>query len=310
MSHLNGQDNLKSRNMNKLIENKNHLIILSPHLDDGIWSVGGIMALAVQKGCRVDMITSYSGNPADTNIPKPQMKEMTDNGSMEERKVEDSLASAILNVNPVWWDIPSRLYRKPWLKKRTHVFKTPDGNEINKNDWYLILEEKIEELINRYPDAYIIGNLGVGHMYDHVELFMACINVGYRLHLLDHIYFYEDSYAFLTKNRENHYLLKEYVWDKKNAPEKTSILWRIMAKVMTGMASGSEIRTCIPAELHNVKWSFSKVDIRSTFELKMKSLSKYESQMRQFGGMKKVKKAFIRYHEYWDNSEPIWYIEQ
>ncbi len=42
----------------------------------------------------------------------------------------------------------------------------------------------------------------------------------------------------------------------------------------------------------------------------MESLGKYESQMSQFGGMKRVKKAFIKYHEYRNDSEPIWYIEK
>jgi len=42
----------------------------------------------------------------------------------------------------------------------------------------------------------------------------------------------------------------------------------------------------------------------------MDALGKYESQMKQFGGMKKVRKAFTKYHQYWNNCEPTWYIEQ
>lgn len=116
--------------------------ILSPHLDDGIWSVGGIMALASQKGCNIDMITSHSGNPSATYVPKAQIKELTKNGSMEERKIEGSNASTVLNINSIWWDIPSRLYREPWLKKRTYVFKTPDGTEIRNNEWYSKIEKR------------------------------------------------------------------------------------------------------------------------------------------------------------------------
>ena len=293
-----------------LIDRKAHFVILSPHLDDGIWSLGGFMALASQKGCKIDLITTYTGNPVGEDIPKAQMKELTKNGSMEARKSEDSVASKVLDINPIWWDIPSRLYRQPWLKKRTFVFKTPEGNEISKNEWYPIIEKRLEELIKEYPEATIVCNMGVGHMYDHVELFMACINVGYRLKHLNKIYFYEDSYAIMTQNRQRHYLLKDYVWEKKNAPEKTSIVWRIMAKVMTGMASGTDIKTCIPNELHESKWTFELINIQNTFDLKIESLSKYESQMNQFGGMKKVQKAFKKYHKYWNNSEPIWYIKQ
>lgn len=305
-----GQEHMDNVNIKYLIDRKVHFVILSPHLDDGIWSMGGFMAFASKKGCKIDLITIYTGNPVGLDIPKAQMKELTKNGSMEERKSEDSLASKILGINPIWWDIPSRLYRQPWLKKRTYVFKTPDGNEISKNEWYSILEKRIEELIIEYPEAAIVCNMGVGHMYDHVELFMACINAGNRLKQLDKIYFYEDSYAILSKNRQRHYLLKDYVWEKKNAPEKTSIIWRIMAKVMTGMASGTDIKTCIPNELHESKWTYELINIQNTFDLKIESLSKYESQMKQFGGMKRVQKAFKKYHEYWNNSEPIWYIKQ
>jgi len=301
---------MKNKRVQELIDKRAHFIVLSPHLDDGIWSLGGFMAVASQKGCKVQMITSHTGNPIDALIPKPQMKELTKNGSMEERKKEDLLASDVININPIWWDIPSRLYRKPWLKKRTYVFKTPEGGEINSTEWYLKLEHKVGELIEQYPEAHILCNMGVGNMYDHVELFMACINAAYRTNQLERISFYEDSYAILTKNRQAHFLLKDYVWYSKNAPEKTSILWRIMAKVMTGMASGSDINTCIPKELHNAKWVLETINIQPTFDLKMEALGKYESQMSQFGGMKKVKNAFSKYHEYWHDCEPIWHIEQ
>lgn len=65
----------------KQLTAKNHWIILSPHLDDGVWSCGGLMWHAVRSGCRVDMVTVYTGNPPDREPPELQQRELTKNGS-------------------------------------------------------------------------------------------------------------------------------------------------------------------------------------------------------------------------------------
>lgn len=291
------------------LKQKTHIIVLSPHLDDGVWSCGGTISLAVKAGCRVDLITVYTGNPTDKILPKIQRKELTENGSMEIRKIEDTNAMKVLNANAIWWDIPSKLYRKPYIEKRIDVFNTPSGDKIMNDDYYMLICKKISQLIENYPNAVLLCPMGVGHMYDHVELFTACIQTGcIKIHLKN-MFFYEDSYAILTKPRKVHFLLKNYVWKNSYAPQNTSFWWMMMGFVMSKSATNSDIRTCIPEDLITSEWKHETINIENEFNLKMKSLSEYKTQMKQFGGMKRVEKVFKKYHEYWNNSEPFWSIQ-
>jgi hypothetical protein len=174
---------------------------------------------------------------------------------------------------------------------------------------YLQVTERLHELILTHPGAYLVCPLGAGHMYDHVELFTACIRVGHELQHLQQMLFYEDSYAILTRPRKVHFLLKDYTWESWKSPQNTSIWWRMMGWVMSGAASDSDIRTCIPDDLGESEWKVDTIPLEKAFEMKMESLSKYRSQMKQFGGMKRVGRAFRKYHEFWKNGEPYWYIE-
>lgn len=295
--------------LTSLIPEQSHVIILSPHLDDGVWSCGGLISLLAQSGSTVDLITVYSGNPADTGLPKLQKAELRSKGSIETRKKEDLAALAILGANAVWWDFPTRLLRKPWLKNRLDVFQVPVGPTIMRESNYERLEAKVSDLIQTDSHAILLCPLGAGHMYDHVELFTACVTSGYRLGHLDKMFFYEDSYAILTGARKRHFLLKDRIWNRGSAPQNTSLWWRAMGMVMTRAASNSDIKTCIPEQLQNAKWAVATVEIASQFEKKMNSLAQYESQMSQFGGMRRVNKAFKKYHAYWNGCEAFWFVQ-
>ena len=297
-------------NLNDLIENKSHLIFLSPHADDAVWSCGGLISKSVRKDCRTEVITIYLGNPTEKDLPKLQQKELSKKGSIEQRKVEDIEAFKLLKIKGEAWGFPSRFLRKPWLTKRTKIFDSPEGELITNTEDFIELEKSITELFNNNPSAYFFAPIGVGKNYDHVEVFIATINVALKQNRLGHIFFYEDGYGMFTKNRKNHFLLQNNTWEKKNAPERTSIMWYIMGNVMANSASGSDYLSYIPYELRSNQWQVESVNIIHEFEQKMSALSKYESQINQFGSMKKIKKFFLKYHEYWGNSEAYWSIKQ
>ncbi len=307
---LSTQNHAQMNIMESSIKNKEDIIVLSPHLDDGIWSCGAFMFLAAENNCNVEMITVHAGGPKEKDLPRLQQKEITDKGSPENRIKEDASACRVLGTQPIWWDYPTRLLRKPWLKKRLHVFDTPDGDSILADPQFKSIKNKIKDIIKRHPEALLLCPMGVGNMYDHVELFAACIHAGHELQHLHRMFFYEDSYAILTGPRKEHFILKKYVWAKKSAPERSSFWWRMMGRVMSKSSSKTDIRTCMPTELANANWKHLNIDVSGAFSKKMESLSHYQSQMSQFGGMKRVRKVFKRYHAFWQNTEPYWYIQK
>ena len=300
----------KKLNMDKLIENRSHLIFLSPHADDAVWSCGGLISKSSKKGCRTELITVYLGNPTEKDLPKLQQKEISKKGNIEKRKLEDIEAFKELNIKGTAWDFPSRFLRTPWLTKRTKIFDTPIGDSIIKTENYLEIENALLKLFKDNPDAYFFAPIGVGKNYDHVEIYIAILNVALKEIRLHHLFFYEDGYGMFTKNRMNHFLLKDYTWKKNKAPERSSIMWFIMGNVMANSASKSDYLSYIPKELQSSQWQVDSVNIADDFEKKMTALSKYESQVSQFGGMKKLRKLFSKYHEYWNDCEVYWNIKQ
>ena len=300
----------KNLNLDKLIKNRSHLIFLSPHADDAVWSCGGLISKSSKKGCETEIITVYLGNPTENDLPNLQQTEIDKKGNIELRKHEDIEAFKILNVKGEAWDFPSRFLRKPWLKKRTGIFDTPDIKKIINTEYYRELEKALVELFKNNPDAFFFAPIGIGKNYDHVEIHIAILNVALKEKKLNHIFFYEDGYGMFTKNRKNHFLLKDYTWGKRNAPERTSVMWRIMGNVMANSASNIDYINYIPNELKSSKWHVDSVNISNDFEQKMIALSKYESQVSQFGGMRKLRKLFSKYHEYWNDCEVYWNIKQ
>lgn len=299
----------KKSTLDKLAENKSHLIFLSPHADDAIWSCGGLISKSSRKGCKTEIITIYLGNPTENDLPKLQQKEIDKKGNIEKRKLEDIEAFKTLNIKGEAWDFPSRFLRKPWMTKRTEIFNAPDRDTIIKTENYIELEKSITELFKNNPDAYFFAPIGIGKNYDHIETHIAILNVALKENRLGQVFFCEDGYGMFTKNRKNHFLLKDYTWKKSNAPERTSIMWRIMGNVMSNAASKNDYMNYIPNELKSNKWQIDSVNISNDFEQKMLALSKYESQISQFGGMKKLRKLFLKYHEYWNDCEIYWSIK-
>jgi LmbE family N-acetylglucosaminyl deacetylase len=91
------------------------LVVVSPHLDDAILSVGATLAHAVEAGARVEVLTVFacaldSGAPTDDWDRKSGFA--TEGEAAQQRRIEDKTACAILGVTPRWFDFGAQPYER------------------------------------------------------------------------------------------------------------------------------------------------------------------------------------------------------
>jgi LmbE family N-acetylglucosaminyl deacetylase len=81
------------------------VVVISPHLDDGVLSLGATMASAVRRDASVELVTVFACDP-DSEVATGGWDERaghaTEGESAAARREEDRRACAILGVTPVW----------------------------------------------------------------------------------------------------------------------------------------------------------------------------------------------------------------
>jgi LmbE family N-acetylglucosaminyl deacetylase len=82
-----------------------HVAVLSPHLDDGVYSLGAAISESVQAGAQVSLITVFAGDPHASRAASPwdQQLGFTSAGeATRARREEDARACALLGAVPTW----------------------------------------------------------------------------------------------------------------------------------------------------------------------------------------------------------------
>jgi LmbE family N-acetylglucosaminyl deacetylase len=83
--------------------------VVSPHLDDAVFSVGASMRAAVRRGASVSVVTVCTGDP-DSRTPagasNRAMGFATTGAAAQARREEDARACDALGVRPVWLGFP------------------------------------------------------------------------------------------------------------------------------------------------------------------------------------------------------------
>jgi LmbE family N-acetylglucosaminyl deacetylase len=81
------------------------IAVVSPHLDDGVLSLGAFIASATRRGARVLLVTVFAGDPQSTKPAGGWDRRAgfaTEGEAVRARRVEDYAACAVLGAEPVW----------------------------------------------------------------------------------------------------------------------------------------------------------------------------------------------------------------
>lgn len=146
-------------------------LALSPHLDDAVFSCGGLLALLTDRGWRVVMATAFtrSIHPAagfalacqlDKGLP-------ADLDYMALRRAEDAAAARVLGVETRWLDLPEAPHRG--YDSAGALFGPPRADDTIAADLAPMIDHLLEEL---RPDL-VLAPQGLGRHIDHRRLIEA-----------------------------------------------------------------------------------------------------------------------------------------
>jgi LmbE family N-acetylglucosaminyl deacetylase len=87
--------------------------VLSPHLDDGVFSLGATIARAARGRARVEVLTVFAGDPESSRPAGDWDRRAgftTEGEAAAARRREDRRACSLLSATPVWQTFPDEQY--------------------------------------------------------------------------------------------------------------------------------------------------------------------------------------------------------
>jgi LmbE family N-acetylglucosaminyl deacetylase len=94
---------------------RGRLVVVSPHLDDAVLSLGATLAHAAEFGAQVEILTVFACAP-HSNAPTDEWDRKsgftTEGEAAQQRRREDATACAILGVAPRWFEFGADPYER------------------------------------------------------------------------------------------------------------------------------------------------------------------------------------------------------
>ena len=148
------------------------ILIVSPHLDDAVLSLGDFIYKNINNGNKVDVLTIFSGT-----VPKEDLSEAAkkfhsncflDENSMKYRKEEDKKSHDFLGCTSYYLDLPECLYRK---NKGSYLYpELSNIYHLEDNDKEILdtLYNELNKYVYKYDEVY--APMGLGGHADHLAV--------------------------------------------------------------------------------------------------------------------------------------------
>lgn len=163
---------------------------LSPHLDDAVFSCGGIIASFISAGDIVIVITVFAGNPEpgpiSTYAAGLQDRWEVAESPMIARRAEDRMACGRLGASVVHLQIPDAIYRRNATQEPIYDSEELLFQDINSEESQLprTIQHLLKDVVP--PEARVYCPLAVGGHVDHRIVRMAVGGLFYRM------FYYQD----------------------------------------------------------------------------------------------------------------------
>lgn len=273
-------------------------LVLSPHLDDAVLSLGGSIAAWVAEGTRVVIASVYTAGPALSELT-PRMRKFGDYGT---RRAEDLAACTLLGAEPRYLDQTERAFRRPFLSG-WGFFRTPSRREGFTT--LANVTRALDSLATLEPSRIVVP-LGVGNHIDHVETLIAATDWAIANGVLHRVFFYEDFYALSTAMRNKHPVTSHRTWKRTQSPLETASRLGVIMRLIAAGRRGPPVEQLLAPQLRSAHWTVSATDVRSHEQRMLDAIACYASQTRAFGGSAAICRAIRAYHAWWGGGEPLW----
>lgn len=161
-------------------------IYLSPHLDDAVFSCGGLILDQTRQGHEVDIWTIFAGDPPGEDLSEfaTLLHKVWNAGPnpVRERREEDLEACRIVGARAVHFPYPDCIYRHSAVDGRSLY----PGREAIFGGWDPEEADLIRSLVQRFEkdiprNAQLISPLGIGNHVDHALTRQAAQRLGREL---------------------------------------------------------------------------------------------------------------------------------
>ena len=283
------------------------LVVLSPHLDDAVLSVGALIAGRVAAGDSVQVLSVYTaGPPADSLRGRQRVF-----GDYAVRFAEDERALAVLGAEHRRLGLRERLFRDPPLSRTLEVFRTPPtAAGLGELD---AVHSVIVALLSD-PQVLVLAPLGIGNHVDHVEVAVAAMRAVLSVGAPDRIVFYEDFYALSHGCRRRHPVSRSAPVPWGSAPVWASPIAGIRLQALSWVSKGpasSDYLGLSPTrggtDDQNCGWTAEAIAVGNHEKAKLCALREYRTQMRVLGGEHRVS-AMIRRSHARRGGEVLWHL--
>lgn len=183
---------------------------MSPHLDDAVLSLGGLIGRQAEAGHNVEVVTCFTAGPPLDSLPANR-RVFADYTA---RRAEDERSLANLGASHRWLNRWERTWRDPPLPGPLHAFRTPP--DVGVFAELCPIRAVIGDMVHR--GALVYAPLGVGNHVDHVEVALAAISEMVESETFSRLRFYEDSYAMSRLPRRRHFVTRRHTWTRFGAP--------------------------------------------------------------------------------------------
>jgi LmbE family N-acetylglucosaminyl deacetylase len=275
-------------------------LVISPHLDDAVLSLGGSIAAWVGAGIRVVVASMYTSGPA-LNELAPRMRKFADYVT---RRAEDHAACTSLGAETRYLDQTERAFRRPFLTG-WGFFRTSDRDGFTT---LARVTQALDSLRALDPDRIVLP-LGVGNHTDHVETLIAGTDWAIANGVLDRVWFYEDFYALSGAMRAAHPVACLRTWKRQQSPLVGAYRLGVIMRLIATGRRGPSIDHLLAPTLRAARWTVTTTDVQSYEQRKLDAIACYASQTRAFGGLAGIERAVRAYHAWWGGAEPLWRAE-
>jgi LmbE family N-acetylglucosaminyl deacetylase len=273
------------------------ILVVSPHLDDAVLSVGGSIATWTAAGKRVAIASVYTTGPPLGELA-PSMRKFADYTT---RRAEDAAACAVVGAQTHRLAQIERAFRKPYLTGWS-FFATPASRD-GFSRLGAVTRALDATLAKIAPDRILIP-LGVGNHVDHVEALVAATDATYARGWRDRVWFYEDFYALSGTMRRRHPVARTRTWRSWQAPLLHARRLAIVLQTIAAARRGPDVERFLDPALRDATWTVERSAI--DLDRKLAAIACYASQTRAFGGLAGIDRALRAYHAWWGNAEPLW----
>ena len=172
------------------------ILVFSPHLDDAVFSCGGL--LQDLSGELVRVVTCFTRsvpNPRGFALACQLDKGLTPQVDyMALRRAEDEKAMELLGLYPEHWDLPEAPHRG--YRSAPDLFAGIHADDSVQEE----LRQRVASVIYDYRPLTVLYPLGAGHHADHLQVIEAVHFVKRRWEQVDFIQYYDQPYTHRHPN--------------------------------------------------------------------------------------------------------------